>query len=63
MRICTLAPVVQKLDTAIHQWIGITKTNRPFGTNLDDGVILLLRPKFFSFSFSYLNLVAPVRFK
>ena len=45
MRICTLAPVVQKLDTAIHQWIGITKTNRPFGSNLDDGVILLLRKK------------------
>ena len=26
-------------------------------------VFLLLRPEFFSFFFSYLNLVAPVRFK
>ena len=31
--------------------------------HLHDGVILLLRPEFFSFFFSYLNLVAPVRFK
>ena len=31
--------------------------------HLHDGVILLLRPEFFSFFFSYLNLVIPVRFK
>ena len=30
---------------------------------LHDGVILQLRPEFFSFFFSYVNLVAPVRFK
>ena len=31
--------------------------------HVHDGVILLLRPKFFLFSFSYLNLVIPARFK
>ena len=44
-------------------WIEVGQglfNNRP---DLHDGVILLLRPEFFSFFFSYLNLVAPVRFK
>ena len=35
---------------------------RPIG-HLHNGVILLLRPEFFSFFFSHLKLVAPVRFK
>ena len=35
----------------------------PVNRHLHDGAILLLRPEFFSLFLSYLNLIAPVRFK
>ena len=53
------------LGLGLFYWLGLGARIRVVIVigHLHDGVILLLRPEFFWVFFSYLNLVAPVRFK